>query len=79
MYQDSTLSAVEARVQQRSEKLEAAIRARQSNEQFISGMLTLLSVISLILVWTKLKKSMSSKLILGGFSAHSKTQAEHYI
>ena len=79
VYKDSTLNAIEEKVQQRSERLEAAIKSRQSNEQFISGMLTLMSVISLVFVWTKLKKSMSSKLILGGFGGSQKTQAEHYI
>jgi hypothetical protein len=43
------------KVKDRTQQLENAIAARQSNEQFVSGMLITLAVGSITLVWFKFK------------------------
>jgi len=55
------------KVKDRTQQLENAIAARQSNEQFVSGMLITLAVGSITMVWFKFKQSMSGKLFMGGF------------
>ena len=61
------MKKIEEKVFRRTEKLEDIIKRRQETEQKLTGLLTILSVGSLIMVWFKLKKSMSGKMILGGF------------
>ena len=72
-YQDYNLMHISNIVKERAGNLERLIKKRASNESFISGLLTVLSVVSLLMVWYKLKKSMSGKLILGGLRGSSQT------
>ena len=53
------------------------MKRRSDNEQTVSGILTVMSVFSIIMVWFKLKKSMSGKLILGQFGASTKAHVSH--
>ena len=46
---------------ERTERLENAIKARQANEKWVSGILTFLSVASIIVLWFKMQKVMGGK------------------
>jgi len=61
IYQDSVLNAIEEKVAERTERLENAIKARQANEKWVSGILTFLSVASIIVLWFKMQKVMGGK------------------
>jgi len=68
IYQDSVLSAIETKVAERTERLENAIRTRQKNEKWVSGMLTFISVASIIVLWVKMQKTMGGKSMSFGRS-----------
>lgn len=71
VWNDSALKKVEKIIEKKTKELEAAVKRRADNEQMVSGVLTVLSVFSILMVWFKLKKSMSGKLILGQFGGAS--------
>lgn len=61
IYQDFVLSAIEAKVAERTQRLEDTIKSRQSNERWVSGMLTLVSVGSIVVLWFKMQKVLGGK------------------
>lgn len=70
VYNDVALKEVEKLIKQRSQELEEVVLERARTEQMVSGSLTIISVFLILMVWFKLKKSMSGKLLLkqlGGF------------
>jgi hypothetical protein len=73
------LKQIEEKIKSRTTRLEDIIVARGKNENMVTGLLTILSVGSIIMVWLKLKSSMSGKFILGGLGGQKKTMAENYI
>jgi hypothetical protein len=61
LYQDSVLNAIEEKVLERTQRLENVIIARQKNERWVTGCLTFISVISIVVLWFKMQKVMGGK------------------
>jgi len=76
VYNDAALKEVEKLIQKRSHHLEQAILQRAKNEQAVTGALVVTSVLSILLVWFKLKKTVSGKLILGQLGGGSAVNSQ---
>lgn len=55
IYHDSVLKQINEKVTERTARLEKIVEERQSNEQFVSGMLICTAILSICIVWQKFK------------------------
>ena len=60
------LQEIERKVQDRTVRLEQIIKDRQTNEQRVSGALTVASVVCIVVLWFKMQKAMKGKPGFGG-------------